>query len=73
MERVHRALTKLAFQNLLHPFQPFIIGQKIIGPLIALKFNIPLIFAEKIKQNMVMLLRKTTNQKWMKVFFQLQI
>ena len=42
--RVHRALTKLAFQNLLHPFQPFIIGQKIIGPLIALKFNIPLIF-----------------------------
>jgi N-acetyl sugar amidotransferase len=42
--KVHRILTKLAFQNLLHPFQPFIIGQKIIGPLIALKFNIPLIF-----------------------------
>ena len=42
--RVHRLLTKLAFKNLLHPFQPFIIGQKIIGPLIALKFNIPLIF-----------------------------
>ena len=42
--KVHKLLTKLAFQNLLHPFQPFIIGQKIIGPLIALKFNIPLIF-----------------------------
>ena len=42
--KLHRLLTKLAFENLLHPFQPFIIGQKIIGPLMALKFNIPLIF-----------------------------
>jgi N-acetyl sugar amidotransferase len=42
--RVHKILTRLAFQNLLHPFQPFIVGQKIIGPLIASKFNIPLIF-----------------------------
>jgi len=42
--RVHSLLTKLAFKNLLHPFQPFIMGQKIIGPLIASKFNIPLIF-----------------------------
>ncbi len=42
--KVHKLLTKLAFKNLLHPFQPFIIGQKIIGPLIAIKFNIPLIF-----------------------------
>ena len=42
--KVHRLLTRLAFKNLLHPFQPFIIGQKIIGPLIALKFDIPLIF-----------------------------
>ena len=42
--KIHRLLTRLAFKNLLHPFQPFIIGQKIIGPLIALKFNIPLIF-----------------------------
>ena len=42
--KLHRLLTKLAFENLFHPFQPFIIGQKIIGPLIALKFNIPLIF-----------------------------
>ena len=42
--KLHRLLTKLAFENLFHPFQPFIIGQKIIGPLIALKFGIPLIF-----------------------------
>ena len=38
--RLHRLLTSLSFKNLLHPFQPFIIGQKIIGPLIAAKFNI---------------------------------
>ena len=41
--RLHRLLTSLSFKNLLHPFQPFIIGQKIIGPLIAAKFNIPLV------------------------------
>lgn len=42
--RVHRLLTKLAFENLLHPFQPFIIGQKYIGPKYAVKYNVPLIF-----------------------------
>ena len=42
--RVHRLLTKLAFQNLCHPFQPFIIGQKIVGPRLALQYKIPLIF-----------------------------
>lgn len=41
--RLHRELTKLAFDNLLHPFQPFIVGQRIIGPLIAQKFGIPLV------------------------------
>jgi len=41
--RLHRLLTKLAFLNLGHPFQPFIHGQKIIGPRIAKNFNIPLI------------------------------
>jgi N-acetyl sugar amidotransferase len=41
--RLHKLLTKLAFVNLLHPFQPFIIGQRIIGPKIANKFNIPLV------------------------------
>jgi N-acetyl sugar amidotransferase len=41
--KLHRLLTRIAFINLLHPFQPFIIGQRIIGPKIAKKFNIPLI------------------------------
>lgn len=41
--RLHRLLTKLAFLNLGHPLQPFIHGQKIIGPKIAKNFNIPLI------------------------------
>ena len=42
--KLHKLLTKLAFENLLHPFQPFFVGQKIVGPLMALKFDIPLIF-----------------------------
>ena len=41
--KLHRLLTSLAFKNLLNPFQPFIIGQKTIGPLIALKFGVPLV------------------------------
>lgn len=41
--RLHRLLTRLAFLNLGHPFQPFIHGQKIIGPRIAHNFKIPLI------------------------------
>ena len=40
---LHRYLTKLAFDNLLHPFQPFIVGQRILGPLIAKRFGIPLV------------------------------
>src|SRR3989344_5460895 len=34
----------LTFKNLLHPFQPFIFGQKNIGAKFALKFNVPLVF-----------------------------
>lgn len=41
---LQRYLTKLAFQNLLHPFQPFIVGQRLIAPKFATKFKIPLIF-----------------------------
>lgn len=41
--RLHRLLTKLAFKNLLHPFQPFIIGQRLIGPSLAAKFGIDLV------------------------------
>ena len=41
--KLHRYLTRQAFLNLLHPFQPFIIGQRIIGPLLAAKFDVPLV------------------------------
>lgn len=41
--RLHRYLTKQAFLNLLHPFQPFIVGQRIIGPLMAEKFGVKLV------------------------------
>lgn len=40
----HRLLTRLAFENLCHPFQPFIIGQRLIGPRYAALHKIPLIF-----------------------------
>lgn len=42
--RLHRLLTRLAFVNLLHPFQPFIVGQRIIGPKMAAKFGVKLVF-----------------------------
>jgi N-acetyl sugar amidotransferase len=42
--RVHRLLTRLGIENLLHPFQTFILGQKNLAPKLALKFGIPLIF-----------------------------
>lgn len=42
--KVHRLLTRLAFENLLHPFQPFIIGQRMIAPLMSIKYNVPLVF-----------------------------
>lgn len=40
---LHRELTRNAFLNLLHPFQPFIVGQRIIGPAIAKRFGIKLV------------------------------
>lgn len=42
--RVHRLLTRLALENLFHPFQPFIIGQKALAPKLAVLFKIPLVF-----------------------------
>jgi len=42
--RVHRLLTRLAVENLFHPFQPFILGQKGLAPKMAALFNIPLVF-----------------------------
>lgn len=42
--RVHRLLTRLAVENLFHPFQPFIFGQKSLAPRMATRFRIPLVF-----------------------------
>jgi N-acetyl sugar amidotransferase len=42
--RVHKTLTRLSIENLLHPFQSFILGQKNLAPKLAIKFGIPLIF-----------------------------
>jgi N-acetyl sugar amidotransferase len=43
-QKVHKLLTKLSFENLLHPFQPFTIGQKNLAPKLALQLDIPLVF-----------------------------
>lgn len=42
--QVHRKLTQFAYRNLLHPFQPFIFGQKNYAPKMALRMGIPLVF-----------------------------
>lgn len=41
---VQRKLTKMAIENLFHPFQSFILGQKNLAPKIAKKYDINLIF-----------------------------
>jgi len=42
--KVMNLLTKLSIENLYHPFQTFMLGQKNLAPKLALKYNIPLIF-----------------------------
>lgn len=42
--KVMKLLTKLSIENLFHPFQTFILGQKNLAPKIAAKFGINLIF-----------------------------
>ncbi len=41
--KLHRLMTRNAFLNLLHPFQPFIVGQRIIGPAMAKRFGVKLV------------------------------
>lgn len=41
--RVHRLLTRLAVDNLFHPFQAFMFGQKSLAPKMSLLHNIPLV------------------------------
>lgn len=69
--RLHRLLTKFAFHNLLHPFQPFIIGQRIIGPSIAAKYGVKLVmygenqaeYGNKVDENNI----PTMNEKFFSV------
>ena len=42
--KVMKLLTRLSIENLFHPFQTFILGQKNLAPKLAAKFDIPLIF-----------------------------
>lgn len=42
--RAHRLLTRLAVENLFHPFQPFMLGQKFLAPKMAILHDIPLVF-----------------------------
>jgi N-acetyl sugar amidotransferase len=42
--KVMKLLTRLAIENLMHPFQTFMLGQKNLGPKMAAKFGIPLVF-----------------------------
>ncbi len=42
--KLHQLLTRLAFENLLHPFQPFIIGQRHIAPRMSSLYEVPLVF-----------------------------
>jgi N-acetyl sugar amidotransferase len=40
----HRVLTRLALENLLHPFQPFMLGQMLVAPRFAKRMGIQLVF-----------------------------
>ena len=42
--RVMKLLTRLSIENLFHPFQTFILGQKNLGPRLAAQLGIPLVF-----------------------------
>jgi N-acetyl sugar amidotransferase len=42
--QVMKLLTRLAIENLLHPFQTFILGQKNLAPKIAMQYGLKLIF-----------------------------
>lgn len=42
--KIMKLLTRLSIENLMHPFQTFMLGQKNLGPKLAAKFGIPLIF-----------------------------
>jgi N-acetyl sugar amidotransferase len=42
--RIHRLLTRIALENMFHPFQPFVFGQKVLPARLAAQYDIPLGF-----------------------------
>ena len=66
---MHAHLTRLAFLNLLHPFQPFIVGQKLIGPKLAKKFGIKLIFYGENQAEYGNKIKDNFNKKFDKKFY----
>lgn len=42
--QLHRLLTRFAVDNIFHPFQPFILGQKNLAPKMSILHKIPLVF-----------------------------
>ncbi len=67
--RLHRYLTSEAFKNLLHPFQPFIIGQRLLGPVMALKFNVKLVMYGENQAEYGNLIKENKNAKMNPEFF----
>ena len=67
--KLHAHLTRLAFLNLFHPFQPFIVGQKLIGPKLAKKFGIKLIFYGENQAEYGNKIKDNFNKKFDKKFY----
>jgi N-acetyl sugar amidotransferase len=67
--KLHRILTREAFVNLLHPFQPFIVGQRIIGPSIAKKFGVELVMYGENQAEYGNVSSENSNPKMQEKFF----
>ena len=67
--RLHREMTRNAFHNLLHPFQPFIIGQRIIGPMMAKRFGVKLVMYGENQAEYGNLIEENTNPLMKMDFF----
>ena len=67
--KLHSFLTQQSFLNLLHPFQPFIVGQRIIGPLFASKYNIKLVMYGENQAEYGNKVIENKNPKMKNVFF----
>ena len=59
-KRTHRLLTRLSTEILFHPFQPFIIGQKLIAEKIANQYDILSFFTVRMRRSMATLYQKMT-------------